>query len=90
MTTIPDAAIAVIAAARCAGCRRRLKHPTPSGYGPVCARKRAQSLSAGRGGVPGPMVPPGLSQALTARNTPPHCDGQDELPLNDQPALWSI
>lgn len=24
---------------RCAGCGRRLKHPTPSGLGPVCARR---------------------------------------------------
>ncbi|MCL8016891.1 hypothetical protein [Streptomyces sp. AS02] len=24
----------------CRGCKRAMKHPTPSGYGPVCARKR--------------------------------------------------
>ncbi|MEV7154868.1 hypothetical protein AB0N77_09615 [Streptomyces misionensis] len=24
---------------RCAGCGRRLKHPTPTGLGPVCARR---------------------------------------------------
>lgn len=26
---------------RCRGCKRRLKHATPSGYGPVCERRRS-------------------------------------------------
>ena len=25
---------------RCRGCKRAMKHATPSGYGPECARKR--------------------------------------------------
>lgn len=25
---------------KCQACKRAMKHPTPSGYGPVCARKR--------------------------------------------------
>lgn len=84
MTSIPDAAVAVIAAARCAGCRRRLKHPTPSGYGPVCAKKRPQLAPDGRTRREGPGLPPGLSRRPTARTTPrePH-PGQTQLPLEE-------
>lgn len=84
MTSIPDAAIAVIAAARCAGCRRRLKHPTPSGFGPVCAKKLPERAPDGRTGPEGPRVRSALSQRLTARPTPrePH-PGQTQLPLEE-------
>jgi hypothetical protein len=79
-----------MSARKCAGCGRALR-ASPGPYGPVCARKHTQSLSAGRTGAAGPRVPPGPSQPLTARNTPPHCDGQTELPLaHHQPSLWSI
>lgn len=79
-----------MSARKCAGCGRALR-ASPGPYGPKCARKAAGSPSGGRGDVAGPRLPPAHSPALTARNTPPHCDGQTELPLaHHQPSLWSI
>lgn len=73
---------------RCEGCHRRLKQPSPSGYGPKCARKWAQSSPTALAAPQGPGVPPNLSRRLTA---PTPCDGQAELPLTPmQPTLWSI
>jgi hypothetical protein len=63
-------------APRCAACRRRLKHPTPSGLGPVC-EKRLQ---------PSPHTP----TAASSGPVPVH-EGQVELPLTEhQPTLWSL
>lgn len=60
-------------------------------YGSKCARKHAQSHAEGRTGAGGLQVPPALSQALTARNTPSRCEGQAELPLTyRQVTLWSL
>lgn len=73
------------------GCGRWLTSPASVslGYGRKCAEKFAGTLSGGRTGVAGPRLPPGPSERLTATNAPPHCDGQDELPLTDELTLWS-
>lgn len=72
----------------CRGCKRAMKHPTPSGYGPVCARKRGLTPRKARRTRtravrrPRPaVVPP----------APDVTDGQDELPLFFmQPTLGSL
>lgn len=72
---------------RCRGCKRAMKHATPSGYGPECARKRG-------------LLPPKKSRRTRAvrrpkpATVPPAHDaipGQDELPLFfHQPTLESL
>ncbi|MFE2712280.1 hypothetical protein ACFXKI_09885 [Streptomyces mirabilis] len=60
--------------AKCAGCKRPLKRRSPSGYGPVCERRRnAQPATPLRitPGAPAPEIP-----------------GQGELPLADQLTLY--
>lgn len=75
-------------APRCRGCHRRLKQPSPSGYGPKCAKKLAGSPQDARAAPQGPGLPAGRSQRLTA---PTPCHGQTELPLAPmQPSLWSL
>jgi hypothetical protein len=65
--------------ARCADCKRRLRRPSPTGYGPVCARRRGLTPTA-RASPPAPPASPA-----------PHMPGQTELPLRPlQPTLWSI
>ena len=65
--------------ARCADCRRRLRRPSPSGYGPVCARRR------GIRETPRPTV------AASPSGPVPVVPGQTELDLYDrQPTLWSL
>jgi hypothetical protein len=60
---------------QCAACHRALKHPSPSGYGPVCERK-LHGRPARRPRTTSPAAKPGLSQT--------------ELPLTDQLELdWS-
>jgi hypothetical protein len=66
---------------RCEGCHRRLKQPSPSGYGPKCAKKLPQSPQEGRTAPQGPGVPPSLSRRLTATHTHLPHPGQIELPL---------
>lgn len=62
---------------KCRACKRRLKHPSPSGYGPVCERR-----------ING--TPPGRTPAITRPTaTAGPLPGQDELPLTDQLELWS-
>jgi hypothetical protein len=68
--------------ARCAVCKRRLKRPTSSGVGPVCARKLAEASPDGRGGLPGPGLPPKRSQAPT-RPPVTSLPGQTEIPLEN-------
>lgn len=58
---------------RCAACKRRLKQPTPTGLGPVCNRR----LNG---------TPPVIRAPAT---DPEPMPGQTELPLIDQPDLWS-
>lgn len=64
---------------RCAACGRRLRNPSLSGLGPVCARRLGRTAAPSK----------------RARTTPPavpvHVPGQTELPLQDhQPTLWSL
>ncbi|MBZ6102762.1 hypothetical protein [Streptomyces olivaceus] len=63
---------------RCAACGRRLRRPSPTGLGPVCARRLA----------------PTARPSATVRAAPPpdhHVPGQTELDLTDhQPSLWSL
>lgn len=65
-------------APRCADCKRRLLRPSPSGYGPVCERRR-NARPVARASPPAPSASP----------VPP-VEGQTELPLTDQPTLWSL
>lgn len=64
---------------RCRGCHRRLKHPSPSGYGPVCERRI--------NGTPPGRTPGTTARPATAAEPMP---GQAELPLYDEPTLWSL
>lgn len=69
----------------CRGCHRALKRPSPTGYGPVCARKRG-------------LTPAKAHRTASRRakpvKVPPATDalpGQDELPLFYlQPTLHSL
>lgn len=63
----------------CEGCGRSLRK-SPGPYGPVYARKLAGSSLERRTRLPGPRLPPGLSQRLTAPNTSP-LTGQVEIPI---------
>lgn len=65
----------------CRGCRRRLKNPSPTGYGPTCARKRGLTTPrAVRRPKPAPVPP--------AHDAIP---GQEALPLvYFEPTLDSI
>lgn len=64
---------------RCEACHRPLRRPSPSGFGPVCERRRNARL------VPVPAV-----GALPAGPVP-LVPGQTELPLQPlQPSLWSL
>lgn len=64
--------------ARCAACGRRLRQSSPSGLGPVCARRL---------GVTTRRAP-----AIRSPDVPPApMPGQTELPLTEhQPTLWSL
>ena len=73
---------------RCLECKRPLKHPSPSGYGPDCARKhglgppkrRRTRLRSARRPKPAPVPP-----------APDALPGQDALPLfHFEPTLWSL
>jgi hypothetical protein len=64
---------------RCQECHRPLRRPSPTGYGPVCERRRnarpvAKPAARASPAGPVPLVP-----------------GQTELPLQPmQPSLWSL
>lgn len=60
---------------RCRDCKRALKHPTPSGYGPSCARKRGLGPKPRR-----TRVAPRLKPA-TVPNPPDVPPGQTALEL---------
>lgn len=63
---------------RCAACGRRLVRPSPTGLGPVCARRLG--------------VTNRKPTAIRPAEAPPErMDGQTELSLTDhQPTLWSL
>jgi hypothetical protein len=64
--------------ARCLVCGRRLVRPSPTGLGPVCARRRSATARK-----------PVAIRPADARSEP--IPGQTELPLTDhQPTLWSL
>lgn len=71
--------------ARCRDCKRRLKNPTESGYGPSCARKRGLTQPRRRTAAlprPRPATVPPAADALP---------GQTEIPLVfHQPTLESL
>lgn len=64
-------------ALKCAACGRRLRHPSPTGLGPVCARRLGATVSP-------PRKPARASPAATP---PPLHPGQTELPIAVQLAL---
>ncbi|MFI9598881.1 hypothetical protein ACIHCX_03200 [Streptomyces sp. NPDC052043] len=65
--------------AKCAGCGRPLKRPSPTGFGPVCWRR----LNGRPARQPAPT--PDLGAPV------PHVDGQTEIDLiHHQPTLWSL
>lgn len=69
---------------RCRDCKRPLKHPTASGYGPDCARKRGLGPKRRTRAVP-------RLKPATVPPAPDALPGQDELPLfHYQATLWSI
>lgn len=62
--------------AYCRRCGRAMRHPTPSGLGPVCERQQRQRTV--RATIPAPRPDDVLP-------------GQTELALTDhQPTLWSL
>jgi hypothetical protein len=61
---------------RCADCKRRLRRASPSGLGPVCARRRGLTQSARTPTAPSAAPAPAIP-------------GQTELPVTVQPTLWS-
>lgn len=65
---------------RCVACGRRLRRPSLSGLGPVCARRLA--AAAPRSAV---VVPQSAGGPVS------QVPGQTALPLVDyQPSLWSL
>lgn len=61
--------------AYCRRCGRAMRHPTPSGLGPVCERQQRQRTV--RATIPAPRPDDVLP-------------GQTELALGHQPTLWSL
>lgn len=55
---------------RCRECKRRLRRPSPSGFGPVCERRRNARTT--------PRPSPPAVPATPA----PHLSGQTQLPLD--------
>lgn len=74
----------------CRGCKRAMKHPTPSGYGPVCAQRRGLTPPKQRRPRTTPVRQ--LSLATVLDQPPPEViPGQTEIPLSfHQPTLESI
>lgn len=69
----------------CRGCKRAMKNPTPSGYGPVCARKKGLTPRKPR---LRPTPRPKPATVPPADNVIP---GQTELALfHHQPTLDSL
>lgn len=72
-------------ALRCRDCKRPLKNPSPTGYGPDCARKRGLTPKPRR-----TRAIPRLKPA-TVPPAPDELPGQDALPLfYVQPTLESL
>jgi len=70
----------------CKGCRRAMKKPTPSGYGPTCARKRGLLPPRRRRSRAVPRLKP-----ATVPPAPDALPGQTELQLFfHQPSLESL
>ncbi len=71
----------------CKGCKRRLKKPSASGYGPVCERKHLPPAPR-RHRIP---KPPSSARPATVRPAPDELSGQDAIPLfYMQPTLESL
>lgn len=70
----------------CRGCKRAMKHPTPSGYGPSCARKRGLAPRKPRRTRPARRPKP-----VSVPPAPDALPGQDAIPLFYlQPTLESL
>jgi hypothetical protein len=71
---------------RCAACGRRLRRSSPSGLGPVCAKRLGVPVDR-----PARRIPVPRSAARPAGPEPVHCPGQTEIPLTPfQPTLESL
>lgn len=69
----------------CRGCHRRLKNPSPTGYGPTCARKRGLTPKSRRKRAVRPAKPAIVPPAADA------IPGQTALDLfHHQPSLESL
>lgn len=70
----------------CRGCHRRLKNPSPTGYGPTCARKRGLTpKKVRRTRVVRPAKP------ATVPPAPDAIPGQEAIPLfHFEPTLDSL
>lgn len=76
----------------CQGCHRPLKHPTPSGYGPVCAQRLGLTPTKPRRAARAKVA---RQLALTSRildqPPPPVLPGQTAIELDyHQPTLESL
>lgn len=73
---------------KCQGCHRPLKHPTPTGYGPVCARRLGLTPPTSRRPAGRPTRRPRPAAVPPAPDALP---GQTELDLYfHQPTLESL
>ena len=76
----------------CQGCHRPLKHPTPTGYGPVCAQRLGLTPTKPRRAARAKVA---RQLALTSRildqPPPPVLPGQTAIDLDyHQPTLESL
>ena len=76
----------------CQGCHRPLKHPTPTGYGPVCAQRLgltpAKPRRAARAKAARQMA---LMSRILDQPPPPVLPGQTAIELDyHQPTLESL
>lgn len=76
----------------CQGCHRPLKHPTPTGYGPICAQRLgltpAKPRRAARAKVARQLA---LTSRILDQPPPPVLPGQTAIDLDyHQPTLESL
>ena len=76
----------------CQGCHRPLKHPTPTGYGPVCAQRLGLTPSKPRRSARAKAARQmALMSRILDQPPPPVLPGQTEIPLDyHQPTLEAL